>query len=238
MRWAAGAGAAGLAAGGLIRGGVLGSGLALAGGAAVVRAATNLPFAALLGLREAPETGIDVSKTVTIDASLGDVFDYFVAFENFPKFMRHVREVRRIDENRWHWTVEGKGGLTFDKAFTIGVTDVNEDTTPPALAITQISPDSGTSASDGVTNVASVTVSGTIGAADAGLSITVYKGATLVGHLIPIALAYEQAAIAGLSREKTLVLKRCLRRVYGNMKGRSATSTAPAIYRTPSRDRR
>jgi uncharacterized membrane protein len=114
MRWAAGAVAAGLGAVGLIRGGILGSGLALAGGTAVVRAATNLPFAALLGLREAPETGIDVSKTMTIDASLGDVFDYFVAFENFPKFMRHVREVRRLDENRWHWTVEGKGGLTFD----------------------------------------------------------------------------------------------------------------------------
>jgi len=64
------------------------------------------------------------------------------------------------------------------------------------------------------------------------------KGAALVGRLIPIALEYEQAAIAGLSREETLMLKRCLRRVYGNMKGRSATSAAPAIYRTPSRDRR
>ena len=46
------------------------------------------------------------------------------------------------------------------------------------------------------------------------------KGAALVSRLIPIALAYEQVAIAGLSREETLVLKRCLRRVYGNMKNR------------------
>ena len=64
------------------------------------------------------------------------------------------------------------------------------------------------------------------------------KGAALVGRLIPIALEYEQAAIAGLSREETLLLKRCLRRVYGNMKSRSAISTAPVIYRTPSRDQR
>ena len=64
------------------------------------------------------------------------------------------------------------------------------------------------------------------------------RGAALVGRLIPIALEYEQAAIAGLSREETLLLKRCLRRVYGNMKSRSAISTAPVIYRTPSRDRR
>jgi DNA-binding MarR family transcriptional regulator len=63
------------------------------------------------------------------------------------------------------------------------------------------------------------------------------KGAALVARLIPIARAYEQAAIAGLSREETLVLKRCLRRVYGNMKNRSAISTTPVIYRTPSRGR-
>ena len=66
------------------------------------------------------------------------------------------------------------------------------------------------------------------------------KGTALVGRLIPVALAYEKAAIAGLSREETLVLKRCLRRVYGNMKSRNRnlTSTAPAVYRTPSQGRR
>ena len=64
------------------------------------------------------------------------------------------------------------------------------------------------------------------------------KGSALVARLIPIALAYEQDAIAGLSREETLVLKRCLRRVYGNMKSRSRYLTAPVIYRTTSRDRR
>jgi uncharacterized membrane protein len=114
LRWAAGAGAAGLAASGMLRGGVIGTGLVLAGGAAVLRAATDRPLMTLLGLGEAPASGIDVSKTVTIEAPLGDVFDYFVAFENFPRFMRHVREVRRIDDNRWHWTVEAAGGLTFD----------------------------------------------------------------------------------------------------------------------------
>jgi MarR family transcriptional regulator, organic hydroperoxide resistance regulator len=64
------------------------------------------------------------------------------------------------------------------------------------------------------------------------------KGTALVGRLIPVALAYEKAAIAGLSREETLVLKRCLRRVYGNMKSRTFTSAAPAAYRMPSQGRR
>jgi DNA-binding MarR family transcriptional regulator len=48
------------------------------------------------------------------------------------------------------------------------------------------------------------------------------KGKELVAHLIPIARAYEAAAIAGLSREEIDALKSCLRRVYGNMKSRSA----------------
>ena len=50
------------------------------------------------------------------------------------------------------------------------------------------------------------------------------KGDALVARLIPLARQYEAAAIAGLSREELLVLKRCLRRVYGNMKSRSVTS--------------
>ena len=44
------------------------------------------------------------------------------------------------------------------------------------------------------------------------------KGATLVAGLIPIAKAYEDTAIAGLPPAELAVLKRCLRRVYGNMK--------------------
>jgi hypothetical protein len=55
------------------------------------------------------------------------------------------------------------------------------DTVAPVLTIGKISPDTGTSASDGITNVATVTVSGTIDAADANLTISVYNGTTLVG---------------------------------------------------------
>jgi DNA-binding MarR family transcriptional regulator len=44
------------------------------------------------------------------------------------------------------------------------------------------------------------------------------KGSALVGRLIPIALDYQQAAIGNLSAQELAVLKRCLRRVYDNMK--------------------
>jgi DNA-binding MarR family transcriptional regulator len=48
------------------------------------------------------------------------------------------------------------------------------------------------------------------------------KGKALVADLIPIAREYEAAAIAGLSHEELDVLKHCLRRVYANMKNRTA----------------
>jgi DNA-binding MarR family transcriptional regulator len=48
------------------------------------------------------------------------------------------------------------------------------------------------------------------------------KGRAIVDRLIPMARKYEADAIAGLSREELLMLKRCLRRVYGNMKSRPA----------------
>ncbi len=50
------------------------------------------------------------------------------------------------------------------------------------------------------------------------------KGQSLVNHLIPIALDFEAAAIAGLSTKDIAVLKRCLRRMYGNMKNRVAAA--------------
>jgi MarR family transcriptional regulator, organic hydroperoxide resistance regulator len=50
------------------------------------------------------------------------------------------------------------------------------------------------------------------------------KGQSLVNHLIPIALDFEAAAIAGLSAKDIAVLKRCLRRMYRNMKNRVAAA--------------
>jgi DNA-binding MarR family transcriptional regulator len=44
------------------------------------------------------------------------------------------------------------------------------------------------------------------------------KGEALMVRLIPIARDYEATAIAGLSAQELAVLKRCLRRVYENMK--------------------
>jgi len=57
------------------------------------------------------------------------------------------------------------------------------------------------------------------------------KGNALVARLIPLARQYEAAAIAGLSREEILVLKRCLRRAYTNMKSRTTAAAGPRSKR-------
>jgi DNA-binding MarR family transcriptional regulator len=52
------------------------------------------------------------------------------------------------------------------------------------------------------------------------------KGNAVVSGLIPIARAYETAAIGDISPEELMVLKRCLRRMYKNMQERPAGSDA------------
>jgi DNA-binding MarR family transcriptional regulator len=51
------------------------------------------------------------------------------------------------------------------------------------------------------------------------------KGNALMTELIPVAREFETAAIADLPREELMVLKHCLRRMYGAMKARPATLT-------------
>jgi DNA-binding MarR family transcriptional regulator len=54
------------------------------------------------------------------------------------------------------------------------------------------------------------------------------KGQALVGRLIPIALEYESAAISGLPTADLAILKRCLRRMYANMKNRQVALASAA----------
>jgi len=53
------------------------------------------------------------------------------------------------------------------------------------------------------------------------------KGNTLVARLIPIAREFESDAIAGLPPQELVVLKRCLRRMYANMKSRPTAERRP-----------
>jgi DNA-binding MarR family transcriptional regulator len=50
------------------------------------------------------------------------------------------------------------------------------------------------------------------------------KGGALVAQLTPIGLEFESAAIAGLSPAELMTFRRCLRRMYTNMKARPAAA--------------
>jgi len=50
------------------------------------------------------------------------------------------------------------------------------------------------------------------------------KGDALVTQLIPIGFEFEAAASTGISPEELAVVKRCLRRMYANMKSRNAAA--------------
>jgi uncharacterized membrane protein len=90
----------------LLRGGLIGR---LGGAALLARAITNLDFATLIGMG-APEDGIEVHKTLCVDAPVEQVFDFWSHFENFPHFMSRVRDVH-VAGNRSHWVVRGPAGV-------------------------------------------------------------------------------------------------------------------------------
>ena len=71
--------------------------------------------------------------------------------------------------------IAGNSSATSALSFTL-------DTTSPTLSITGITPDTGSSTSDGLTDSANVTVKGTIDIADASRTVAVYDGANFVGN--------------------------------------------------------
>jgi uncharacterized membrane protein len=80
----------------------------LGGVALVARALSNLDFETLLGLGHAH--GIEVNKTLCVDAPVREVFAFWSDYQNFPRFMTNVREVR-VSEDRSHWIVNGPAGV-------------------------------------------------------------------------------------------------------------------------------
>lgn len=98
---------------GATRRGVLGTTLGALGVGLAARGATNTDLGRLTGV-SGGRRAVDVHKTITINAPLAQVFDFWANFENFPRFMTNVREVRKTGEGRSHWVVSGPGGVTVE----------------------------------------------------------------------------------------------------------------------------
>jgi uncharacterized membrane protein len=55
--------------------------------------------------------GIDLHKTIEVNAPVEEVFRMWSHFENFPMFMERIREVTLGEHGQSHWKVVGPGGL-------------------------------------------------------------------------------------------------------------------------------
>lgn len=106
QRALAGAFGTGLLASGYLRGGLKGFAMCLLGGGMMARATANESIGTLVKGR-----GIQVEKTVHVDAPVEEVFAYWRNLENFPQWMSHVREVRYVGGDRHHWIVDGPAGI-------------------------------------------------------------------------------------------------------------------------------
>lgn len=80
-----------------------------AGGALLLRAATNERIRRLVGMEGGPDL-IEVHKTVHLDAPVRAVFSFWDRVENFPHFMRNVHDVVDHGNGRSHWRVSGPAG--------------------------------------------------------------------------------------------------------------------------------
>ncbi len=112
VRLGAGAVGLGLVGGGMLLPRAVGVPLSGAGGLLLARAYTNLPVKRLVGLG-AGRRGIDLVKTVHVNAPPEEVFAFWHAAENFPRFMSHVKEVTPKGDGRYHWKVSGPAGTSF-----------------------------------------------------------------------------------------------------------------------------
>jgi uncharacterized membrane protein len=108
---------------GIKRGDVLGILLSVLGGGLALRGATGhcqVYDAAGINTSEAGDNDspyhkgrsgkIHVKKSITINKSTAELYNFWRNFENLPQFMNHLESVKNIDEKRSHWVAKAPLG--------------------------------------------------------------------------------------------------------------------------------
>ncbi len=60
------------------------------------------------------EKGVHVEKSVRIQKSAAELFNFWRNLANLPRFMHHLNEVREIGDGRSHWVARGPGGYRME----------------------------------------------------------------------------------------------------------------------------
>ena len=90
----------------------------LFGVASLLRALTNKNVTELVGLIANPV--IRLNRSVILEASIDDTFDFLKNFSNYPKFMSYITEVRLNDMGGLQWTAKGPTGALVHWNATVG----------------------------------------------------------------------------------------------------------------------
>lgn len=114
-RWASIIGGSAMVLFGLQQRSLRGALMALSGGGLAyhgITSETSLPnkVSEAVGLNQP----IRVEKTVTINKSPEELYNYWHNFENLPTFMKHVCSVRVLDLRKSHWVVNAPMGQTVE----------------------------------------------------------------------------------------------------------------------------
>jgi uncharacterized membrane protein/osmotically-inducible protein OsmY len=109
-RLASGTAGAFLAAYGTLRRGLVGAMYGMVGLSMIARAFMP-PQRHIFAAPDELERGLDLQKTLNIEAPVESVFKLLSNPENFPRFMSHVREVKQVGDRAYHWVVNGPPGL-------------------------------------------------------------------------------------------------------------------------------
>jgi uncharacterized membrane protein len=116
-----------LTAYGINRGDTLGILLSVLGGGLMLRGATGHcqvydamgVDTSVAGDNNSPYTKgragkIHVKKSITINKSTAELYNFWRDFENLPQFMNHLESVTKIDNKRSHWVAKAPLGTTVE----------------------------------------------------------------------------------------------------------------------------
>jgi uncharacterized membrane protein len=125
-RWVSALGGGLLTAFGLSRGNLAGLGLAALGGALLHRGLTgHCHLYDALGVDTARERhgaaasvaaghGVKIEKSITINKSPEELYQFWSRFENLPRVMRNLESVASTGAGRSHWVAKGPFGSRFE----------------------------------------------------------------------------------------------------------------------------
>lgn len=118
-RWVSSIAGGALTTLGVRRSGLLGAALAVTGGSLIWRGMTgHCATYQMLGVDRSSQSAaptannIDVEKSVTINRSPEELYQFWRNFENLPQFMNHLESVTTIDTKRSHWVAKAPAGTS------------------------------------------------------------------------------------------------------------------------------